>query len=75
MYVHNINSLKTLILWRDSNPGRLFLRRMRCPLRLSARALPYIINLSTCTTLHIVLWSCGMYVHTYLNVHRYNLYK
>jgi hypothetical protein len=24
---------KNLIPWRDSNPGLLFLRRMRCPLR------------------------------------------
>jgi hypothetical protein len=25
--------------WRDSNPGLLFLRRMRCPLRHAARAM------------------------------------
>jgi hypothetical protein len=29
---------KNLIPWRDSNPGLLYLRRKRCPLRHAARA-------------------------------------
>jgi hypothetical protein len=30
---------KNLVPWRDSNPGLLFLRLMRCPLRHATRAL------------------------------------
>jgi hypothetical protein len=35
---HCTDFLKNLIPWRDSNPGLLFLRRMRCQLRHAARA-------------------------------------
>jgi hypothetical protein len=41
---HNSIFPKILIPWRDSNPGLLFLRRMRCPLRHAARADSFIHN-------------------------------
>jgi hypothetical protein len=43
--VNNSTAMFSLKTWRDSNPGLLFLRRMRCPLRHAARAFPHIHNI------------------------------
>jgi hypothetical protein len=40
--LHKSIATISLIPWRDSNPGILFLRRIRCPLRHAAKARVYL---------------------------------